>query len=57
MLPASPTRTVVTVAGGHDLKVGLAEVGPAGESDGWARHLLVTAQGTAIGPGARSATG
>ncbi len=29
MPPASPTRTVVTVAGGHDLKVGLAEVGPA----------------------------
>jgi predicted alpha/beta-hydrolase family hydrolase len=27
--PASPTRTVVTVAGNHSLKAGVAEVGPA----------------------------
>jgi predicted alpha/beta-hydrolase family hydrolase len=35
--PAGPTRTVVTVAGNHSLKAGVAEVGPAVSS--W---LLVT---------------
>jgi predicted alpha/beta-hydrolase family hydrolase len=29
MPPPGPARTVITVAGGHDLKAGLAEVGPA----------------------------
>ena len=29
MPPAGPTRTVVTVAGNHSLKAGVAEVGPA----------------------------